>query len=486
MQAQQATESSGMIIYKDNAIKAIGATVVVQAHPSKTPPVVSGATVLPLSLPLTPEDKAALVTLQGSVYVWSNSTGFVATVQGCLNKALCKAHTPKEGMPTGFLEATAEAGGEVLVPFLWNAPQSYAEDAVPVAKSKFSAKGAIQFMNQPAPAWLVKGMLLDGGLTFIYGPSASGKTFFALSLAGAVSTGSPWQGRKVKQGKVLYICAEGTKGFQDRILAYHLHVKELSNDTFHVLEACPKFNSPEDTEAVRAMIADSGITYRLIVVDTLSQVSAGSDENSVKDMGEVMANIMALKSPDTSVLVIAHTGKSATTEVRGASIFKPMADAMIMLKKDLDESTARTAHVVKVKDGEDGYTFKFSLNRVTVHEGNPEVEDDEKRTSCVVEYPDAGAPVLTAKEELLRFVSTVPHKPQSYYVTAALKKQYVSKFMTEFVEKGWVVKAGKGHGTYSTTKEGEKALLTALGTPHKQVATQVVTDAVNNALANDL
>src|SRR2546427_162910 len=42
------------------------------------------------------------------------------------------------------------------------------------------------------PAWLVDGILPEGGMGLLVGASGEGKTFLALSFALAVATGRPW------------------------------------------------------------------------------------------------------------------------------------------------------------------------------------------------------------------------------------------------------------------------------------------------------
>ncbi|MFK5284070.1 AAA family ATPase, partial [Lacticaseibacillus paracasei] len=54
----------------------------------------------------------------------------------------------------------------------------------------------------------------------LYGESGSGKSFMALQLAGAIARGVEWRGRRVKQGRVVYIAAEGAGGFRNRCVAY--------------------------------------------------------------------------------------------------------------------------------------------------------------------------------------------------------------------------------------------------------------------------
>src|SRR5258708_34501274 len=70
-----------------------------------------------------------------------------------------------------------------------------------------------EIANLPPITWRIDQYVPQGGLTFLYGPSAVGKSFLALSWAMAVATGAEWMGRKVTPGPVVYVAAEGGRGF---------------------------------------------------------------------------------------------------------------------------------------------------------------------------------------------------------------------------------------------------------------------------------
>ena len=68
-------------------------------------------------------------------------------------------------------------------------------------------------------SYLVKGWLARGAVSMLYGPSNTGKSFLALDIAHHVAKGAPWGGRRVRQGNVLYVAAEGGSGFNNRVAA---------------------------------------------------------------------------------------------------------------------------------------------------------------------------------------------------------------------------------------------------------------------------
>ena len=70
---------------------------------------------------------------------------------------------------------------------------------------------------------LVDGLLQRSGLSVIYGPTGSRKTFLALDIALSIARGVPWCGRDTEVGPVLYLAAEAGRTFQNRVYAYKLH-----------------------------------------------------------------------------------------------------------------------------------------------------------------------------------------------------------------------------------------------------------------------
>jgi RecA-family ATPase len=69
----------------------------------------------------------------------------------------------------------------------------------------------------PDPVPLIGGTLDADTLAVLAGPWGTGKTFLAIDWACCVATGTPWQGRPVKAGRVLYIATEGVHGLRSRV-----------------------------------------------------------------------------------------------------------------------------------------------------------------------------------------------------------------------------------------------------------------------------
>ena len=233
--------------------------------------------------------------------------------------------------------------------------------------------------NRPTTRWFIKGCLPDADMGIIYGPSGSGKSFVALDVAAALARGIFWRGRRTRQARVLVIAAEGTGGVSGRIRAYCRH-HGITVDEFGVsiMYAAPNFLDQEDiTDVYSALRAAGG--FDLVIVDTFAQVTPGANENASEDMGRALTNVRALREASGAMIIlIHHAGKDATRGSRGWSGLKAAADFQWEIIRH--EDGTREIHVEKLKDGEDGVRWGFTLERVTLGLD----EDGDEITSCVL------------------------------------------------------------------------------------------------------
>ena len=250
------------------------------------------------------------------------------------------------------------------------------------------------FVGGAAPTWLVRGVLPRAELVVLYGESGSGKTFFALDLVAAVARGVEWRGRRVKGGRVVYICAEGVGGFKKRVQAY-AHAQVVDHDAMQldVIADAPDLLGP-DHKALATAIGSAS----LIVVDTLAQSTPGANENSGEDMGKALAHCKALhRATGATIVLIHHSGKDAARGARGWSGLKGACDAEIEVTRAGD---VRSARVSKQKDGEEGEVMPFRLQPLLLGTD----DDGDEITSCIVvpaDLPPASRPGPKGKVQQL-------------------------------------------------------------------------------------
>lgn len=242
--------------------------------------------------------------------------------------------------------------------------------------------------------WLVRSVLPRAELAVIYGKSGSGKSFFALDLCAAITRGVSWRDRRVAHGKAVYVCAEGASGFKARLRAYATGHGIQLHELPSVISDAPNFLDVEDAAQLNNAIVRWG-KPDVIIIDTLSAVLAGGNENSGEDVGALIAHCKLLSNRSGALVVlIHHSGKDEAKGARGWSGLRAAADAEIEITRAGDY---RTATITKMKDGSDNEQFIFKLKVIELDALN-----DEPQSSCIVEHVEANSeqPQAQAKTAL--------------------------------------------------------------------------------------
>ena len=73
------------------------------------------------------------------------------------------------------------------------------------------------------PSYLISRIIPEGGFVSLVAQPSNKKTFVALNMACCVSSGTPFHGKPVRQGNVVYIMAEGQSGIEKRLCAWEAH-----------------------------------------------------------------------------------------------------------------------------------------------------------------------------------------------------------------------------------------------------------------------
>jgi hypothetical protein len=252
--------------------------------------------------------------------------------------------------------------------------------------------GELREQSHAVP-WLVKHVIPAASIGMLYGGSGTFKSFIAIDAALHVAHGLPWLGRRTKQAPVLYIAAEGGSGLWPRIVAWHRSRRLQWADTpLHVVPAALDLTA--DAWRVVEAAQAKGVTPGLVVVDTLSQTYAG-EENSAN---EVAAYFRELGNRFRSlwgcaVLILHHSGHTATERPRGSSAMRANLDFMFGVFRDEKEMLA-TMTCAKQKDGE---AFQDTAFAVTVSELGKD-EDGDPITSLVARHLSSAEDLQEALE----------------------------------------------------------------------------------------
>lgn len=243
---------------------------------------------------------------------------------------------------------------------------------------------------------LVKGLLDQGTLSVMYGPSNVGKTFVAMDVAFHISAGAPWGGLRTTRGAVVYVAAEGGSGARKRAEALRRrHPDKMDGLQFHLLLSNVDLLRPDaDLKPLILAITELGVPVVMVVLDTLARVMAGGEENGSVDMGTMIKHFDVIrKATGAHVMIVHHAGKNQAAGARGHSSLRAATDTEI-------EIAEGQILVTKQRDLEKSYQSAFRLDVVTLG-----VDDDgDPITSCTVSLvprAEAQTSPATPTEELV-------------------------------------------------------------------------------------
>jgi hypothetical protein len=250
--------------------------------------------------------------------------------------------------------------------------------------------------NLPDISFRIQLILPEVGVTLVYGPSGTGKTFVAYHTAQCLARGMHWFGRRVTGCKVLYIYAEGKLGLKLRQKAWYQHYQEpkSGNLTFigmpiHLIEQRGIL-----IETLKEMI-ECNEKPDVVFVDTFSNCTSGLDQNLQKEVEPALRVCHDIRETyGLQVILIHHTNKS--DDFNGSQAFKNHVDTMIKLSSNDSNPSSLLMECEKQRDGADKFP-PIQLELLQVDLGiNPQTFDPV--SSAVVITNDREA-VKTTKQQ---------------------------------------------------------------------------------------
>ncbi len=198
--------------------------------------------------------------------------------------------------------------------------------------------------------WVVPNGIARGFILLLSAPPKSGKTWFGLTLAKAVCTGTPWAGADgIEEGPVLWIDEE----MGAPLMVRRLRQLEFQADMpFHTISLAG-FRLDQALDVARVIDEVNRIGAALIVVDSLRRVHH-LDENDNSQMRHLLPMLHALARTDAAVVVIHHDRKrtlndsSEQERSSGALDLIAQVDMVYGMRRDRDTFTltCRSARLV--------------------------------------------------------------------------------------------------------------------------------------------
>jgi AAA domain/Bifunctional DNA primase/polymerase, N-terminal len=255
-------------------------------------------------------------------------------------------------------------------------PKSEADAEDPGAEFRqdfnlFELLSVVGIKNLPDPKWLAEGMIIDLGLGFFFGPPGCGKSFIAQNLALSIACGlGEWWGRKIlRKGPVIYISSEGVGDIKFRLRAWENHMQVNADEApFYLIRQTINFMLDTDVNklllTINTLCEQLGELPVMIVVDTVSRVLPGADENLQKDMTLFIKACDEVRETfGATVVGVHHTSRAGN--MRGSTVFDGAGDFLFGIERD-EGNMIGTMTAKKIKAAQDGWKQAFELKEVSV------------------------------------------------------------------------------------------------------------------------
>ena len=261
----------------------------------------------------------------------------------------------------------------------------FAPKAEPI-KSELEFVPLSGLQSRDPPEWQIAGVIPEKTFGYIYGPSASFKTFVALDMALSMAYGRHWQGRPTKRARVLYILGEGQGAFANRVRSWrHARGLEAEDADLFTLFQPIQFMNTQDVARLVQAIKDTGLAPDWIFLDTVQRNFGPGDPDKTQDMTLFVAAIDAVRAEfGCGVFAVHHAGKDLSKGARNSSVLFASADWEMRTERE-ETSPSFTLVSTKAKDWDEFGRLRLITQPVAVIDPRT----GEEVTSLVVsDQPD--------------------------------------------------------------------------------------------------
>lgn len=221
---------------------------------------------------------------------------------------------------------------------------------------------ALELQTLPDPEYLIEDVLIEETLAEMVGDPGAMKSFLALDMAACIAAGIPWQGKRTRQGRVVYVAAEGLGGLKARTLAWEqFNGRPYPADVEFIKEAVifgENVNRPggtPDVERLKVTLASRASPPLLLVLDTLARMMGSGDENNTRDAGALVRAADEVRVAfGTTVQFLHHKNKLGSA--RGNTAIPAAMDTIFDIKRTQDVVVMECQ---KQKDGRDHWQMSF-------------------------------------------------------------------------------------------------------------------------------
>lgn len=220
--------------------------------------------------------------------------------------------------------SSQEAFGSVLDTLDLSSAPEEDEPAARPKRRRFKPHTLAELRNRAAPAWLIPDMFPAEGVSVLFGPPGSLKSYLAIGWSAELATLGTC---------VAYVAGEGASGIAQRAFAWQTAHGVDDDIPLYIIDQAPW--AADDEAKLEFMKELEAIRPQLVVIDTLARTAVGLNENDAKDMGLIISFMDAIKTKlKCAVLVVHHTGKEEGRGMRGSNALEGACDAAFQVSRN--------------------------------------------------------------------------------------------------------------------------------------------------------
>lgn len=211
----------------------------------------------------------------------------------------------------------------------------------------------------PTPSFLVGDAIVEQGLSMLFGPPASWKTFLALDVAQSLQTGvTSVLGPVPRARPCVYVLAEASGGFGRRLAAWREAHKVSKATGLLILRRALLINDPREQALLVSALNDLESPPALVVLDTVARTNSG-DENLAADVRRYVDGCDKLRAEvGCAVLLLHHPGWKTDRE-RGSTSWRASVDTLMRI--DVEGDGRGTLTCEKQRDAEGFHDIALDL-----------------------------------------------------------------------------------------------------------------------------
>lgn len=271
-------------------------------------------------------------------------------------------------------------------------------------------QAALLTEHAPELKWLVEDLWCEGAVGILGGEPKCCKSFLALELAVAVSSGNPCMGRFQVQspGPVLLFAAEDAQSIVRNRLAGIAKARNSDLATLDIQVITSeklRLDHAADVEALNQTVMK--VRPRLLILDPFVRLHR-IDENSSSEVAPVLENLRMMQRRHTTAILIVHHAKKngasarAGQALRGSSEFHAWGDSNLYMRRTGDRIMLSMEHRAAPSRGGIPLALKGDDDRLAL-----EIEVD------IADDSSAASPPLSASERIEQALVTI-REPMSF------------------------------------------------------------------------